>query len=441
MSIKNTLRESKREIKPGSRPLIHANMLNQQGKTDMALLLLVLSLFACKKVGSLNNGLALTPPMGWLAWERFRCEVDCDEDPYNCISESLFMDMADVLVSDGYKDAGYTYVNVDDCYMEKNRDSQGRLVADHNRFPSGMEKLGKYLHSKGLKYGMYESVGDKTCMNYPGSWQHISKDVRSFTSWKIDMFKFDGCFTEHWKLDKAYPEMGQALNKTGRPILYSCSWPYYFFAAGMPFNYTQLPHYCNMWRMYHDIDDTWNSISAIIKFYGDNQDLLASLAGPGHWNDPDMLIIGNYGLSYEQSKAQMAMWAVFAAPLFMSTDLRDIKPELRNILLNREVIAVNQDPLGTQGRKVLSRGGIEVWLRPIIPRGSSAVVFLNMRVDGTPVKFTTSLRDIGLTKRQGYHVREIFHEHDYGFMHPGDVFECRINPTGVVMITARLQSP
>ncbi|KAL1432946.1 hypothetical protein MTO96_001934 [Rhipicephalus appendiculatus] len=191
-------------------------------------------------------------------------------------------------------------------------------------------------------------------------------------------------------MDILYPAYTQSLNRTGRPIVFSCSWPAYQVDLGMKPNYRAIAHSCNLWRYYDDISDSWDSVLSILDYYASVQDTLIRASGPGRWSDPDMLIIGNYGLSYDQSKAQMALWAIMAAPLFMSVDLRTIRPEFKEILLNRQIIAVNQDPLGKMGRRIVSVNGIEVWARPLTPvtdEGfpSAAIVLFNRRHIGGPV--------------------------------------------------------
>ncbi|QQP38702.1 AlphaNacetylgalactosaminidaselike, partial [Caligus rogercresseyi] len=294
-------------------------------------------------VSSLDNGLSRTPPMGWLAWERFRCNTDCVNDPHNCISERLFKQMADILVSEGYQAAGYTYVNVDDCWLAHERDHRGRLQADHERFPSGMKALADYIHSKGFKFGIYEDYGNFTCAGYPGILGHLETDAYTFADWEVDYVKLDGCYSLPTDMDRGYPEFGYYLNRTGRPMIYSCSWPVYQTYSGMKPNYTSIINSCNLWRNFDDIQDSWQSVASVIDYYGDHQDTIIPNAGPGH---------GMILTCYEQCKTQMAMWAVFAAPLLMSVDLRTIKPDYKAILQNRNIIAVNQDPLGIQGRRI-----------------------------------------------------------------------------------------
>ncbi|CAH1268336.1 NAGA [Branchiostoma lanceolatum] len=447
------------------------------------------ALLLCRS-NTLDNGLARTPPMGWLAWERFRCNVDCVDDPYNCISERLFMQMADRLSEDGWKELGYNYINIDDCWMSMDRDEQGNLYANKTRFPNGIKKLADYVHSKGLKLGIYLDFGTHTCGGYPGSIKYLQKDAETIAGWGIDMLKMDGCYANVSDMSWGYPDMEMYMNKTGRPILFSCSWPAY--AGGIKVDYSVLGKHCNAWRNYDDIQDSWDSVTHIIDWFGDNQDVLAPAAGPGHWNDPDMvnytaigdhcnmwrnygdiqdswdsvtniidwygnnqdilvpaaapgqwndpdmvgggggdgrdcmdlltkmfsfisLIVGDYSLSYEESKAQMAMWAILAAPLFMSNDLRSISPEARTILMNKEVIRISQDSLGMQGRRVIKgTNKVETWVRQVQTKETYAVAFLNRREDGMPYNHTTTLGSLNFTSTMGYEVVDVYTNHRYG---------------------------
>ncbi|KAK4884295.1 hypothetical protein RN001_000566 [Aquatica leii] len=301
----------------------------------------VLLLLCCTSGYGLNNGLARTPPMGWMSWQRFR-------------------------ISRG----------------------RGRLQPDPDRFPFGMKDLADYVHSKGLKFGMYENFGGYTCAGYPGIINHLEEDAKTFAEWEIDYIKIDGCNASISDYKQGFTDFGKYLNATGRPIVYSCSWPYYIENKGIHADYKYLGEICNLWRSYEDVQDSYESVSDIIDWYKKNQDRLRQYGGVGHWNDPDMLIIGNYGLSYEQSKTQMALWAILAAPLLMSVDFRTIESKEKELLLNKDVIAINQDSLGIQGWWVNKISSIDVWIRPVNPvinnRTSYAVAFHSRRDDGYP---------------------------------------------------------
>ncbi|XP_072452402.1 alpha-N-acetylgalactosaminidase [Notamacropus eugenii] len=384
------------------------------------------------QVLSLENGLMRTPPMGWLAWERYRCNVNCEEDPDNCVSEDLFIEMADRLVEDGWIDLGYNHINIDDCWMACERDENGILVADPKRFPKGIKYLADYVHSRGLKLGIYGNMGNKTCMGYPGTTlDKVTLDAQTFANWTVDMLKLDGCFSSPEDRAQGYPAMAKALNATGRPIAYSCSWPAYDGGLPPEVNYTLLKDICNLWRNYDDIEDSWQSVLSIVDWFTKHQDMLQPVAGPGHWNDPDMLLIGNYGLSFEQAKAQMALWTIFAAPLFMSTDLRTISAQNMDILQNKLMIMINQDPLGIQGHKILkTKDNIEVFVRPLSKK-ARALVFFSRRTD-MPYRFKTTLRSLSFTESP-YLALDVFSGELVGIINLDSEFTVIINPSGVIM--------
>ncbi|XP_062931601.1 alpha-N-acetylgalactosaminidase-like [Cynocephalus volans] len=396
------------------------------------LLKTVLLLTLVAQVLVLENGLLRTPPMGWLAWERFRCNTNCKVDPKNCISERLFMEMADRMAQDGWRDAGYTYVNIDDCWIG-GRDDKGHLVPDPKRFPHGIAFLADYVHSLGLKLGIYQDMGRFTCRGYPGTTlDKVVQDAQTFAEWKVDMLKLDGCFSTPKHRAEGYPKMSAALNATGRPIVFSCSWP--AFEGGLPprVNYTLLANICNLWRNYFDIRDYWWSVLSILDWYVNHQDILQEVAGPGHWNDPDVLLIGNFGLSHEQSQAQMALWTVLAAPLFMSTDLRTISAQNVDILQNPLMIKIHQDPLGIQGRRILKeRSRIEVYLRPLSNK-ASAVVFFSRRID-MPYRYHTSLARLNFSGSTTYEAQNVFSGDVISGLQNDTNFTVTINPSGVVM--------
>ncbi|XP_046575091.1 alpha-N-acetylgalactosaminidase-like [Haliotis rubra] len=383
-------------------------------------------------VNAVNNGLARTPPMGWMSWQRYRCITDCVQQPDNCISESLFKRMADRLVSDGYKDVGYEYVNIDDCWPLKDRDAEGKIVPDPARFPSGMADLAKYMHSKGLKLGIYGDFGTETCGGYPGSKFYMDVDAETFADWGIDSLKLDGCYTNPDDYAAGYPLMEFFLNKTGRPILYSCSWPAYVKDP----DYKTIADNCNIWRNYGDIQDSWDSVKSIIGFYGDDKDNFTKFAGPGNFNDPDMIILGNFGLSYDQQRVQMAMWAVMASPLLMSNNLEDIRQETKELLLNKNLIAINQDPLGIQGTRKSQVGNIEIWSRPLSPVGKFAIAILNLGDGGCAAIVNTTLSYVGLTNQAGYTVTEGFTGAAVGKFSLTDHFVSKVNPSGIQLYVA-----
>ncbi|ELU14039.1 hypothetical protein CAPTEDRAFT_154474 [Capitella teleta] len=397
----------------------------------MMLRLLLFVLLVPSPALGLDNGLARTPPMGWLDWERFRCNTDCVNYPDTCIGEKLFKDMADEMSSGGYLEAGYEYVNIDDCWLAKERGPDGRLRADPDRFPSGIKGLADYVHSKGLKLGIYEDFGTKTCAGYPGSEYYLQMDAQTFADWGVDYLKLDGCYSDPHQYKDAYPAMSFWLNQTGVPILYSCSWPAYVVGAGDTPEYPLIAKYCNVWRNYGDIQDSWDSVSSIITFYGDDKGNFSDVAAPGSFNDPDMLIVGNFGLSRTQERVQMAMWCIMASPLIMSTDLRTINDESKALLLNKRAIAINQDALGVQGKRISKNGQVEVWTKPILPKGSFAFAFLNTASDGTPRTVSMKMADMGMTSANGYSVEEVFEGGRMMKLLPNDTMTAQVNPTGV----------
>ncbi|XP_072914607.1 alpha-galactosidase A [Hemitrygon akajei] len=385
----------------------------------------------------LENGLARTPVMGWLHWERFLCNVDCRSDPHNCISEQLYMQMADIMAAEGWKDAGYEYVCIDDCWLAARRDSNNRLQPDPLRFPSGIKHLADYVHSKGLKLGIYQDVGTHTCAGYPGSFGFYELDAKTFAEWGVDLLKFDGCnFINIDLLIEGYKNMSLALNRTGRGIVYSCEWPLYLQPFQQP-NYTDIKNHCNQWRNYIDISDSWSSLKSIISWTATHQNVIQSVAGPGGWNDPDMLVIGNFGLSRNQQVTQMALWAIMAAPLLMSNDLRNLNPESKALLQNRFVIAINQDPLGIQGHHVTKQGNFDLWSRPLAG-GGFAYAIINWAEIGGPEKFPIVMfgLDEGKACKEKCLVTEILPDIRFrGIKSPSSVVDFWVNPTGTVLFT------
>lgn len=305
-----------------------------------------------------DNGLARTPPMGWNSWNKFASRVD---DP-------TVRSIADAMASNGMKEAGYLYINIDDTW-EAGRDAQGNIQTN-KKFPD-MKGLADYVHSKGLKLGIYSSPGPNTCAGYEGTYGHEEQDARTYAAWGIDYLKYDWCGARNLYTDEemqaVYQIMGDALLKAKRPIVYSlCQygrqevWKWGADVGG------------NLWRTTGDIRDAWDSMTRI----GFSQNDLAPWAKPGHWNDPDMLEIGNGAMTNDEYKTHMSLWAILAAPLLAGNDLRSMSPEILAILTNREVIGVNQDKLGKQGARVWQSGEQEVWTRSL-KDGAVAVAFFN----------------------------------------------------------------
>lgn len=322
------------------------------------------------------EGLAKTPPMGWNSWNKFNCVVD----------EAMIRAMADAMVSSGMKEAGYQYVNIDDCWHGK-RDSLGFIQPDPERFPSGMKALADYIHSKGLKFGIYSDAGWETCAGRPGSRGYEYQDAMRYAEWGVDYLKYDFCNTEGLKAEGAYMTMRNALFKAGRPIVFSiCEW-----GSNKPWSWGK--DVGHLWRTTGDIGlgfdgdidhGTWKALGAMKIL--DLQDGLRQYAGPGHWNDPDMLEVGN-GLSVNEDRAHFSMWCMLAAPLISGNDLSNMSRETVEILTNKEAIAIDQDTLGIQGFKYSSNDSLETWFKPLAD-GDWAVCFLNRGIKSKTVEFS-----------------------------------------------------
>jgi alpha-galactosidase len=362
------------------------------------------------------DGLAPTPPMGWNSWNKFGCNV----------SEKLIKGAADALAASGMKDAGYQYVVIDDCW-QVGRDPAGKIVVDPQRFPSGMKALADYVHSKGLKFGIYSDAGTQTCAGRPGSKDHEAQDARTYAEWGVDYLKYDWCHTEGQDTRDAYAKMSQALRASGRPIVFSlCEW-----GSTKPWLWAQ--GLGQLWRATGDIQDCWDcargwggmGVTHIIDLMAD----LHPYAGPGHWNDPDMLEVGNGGLNTAENRAHFSFWALFAAPLMAGNDLAAMKPEVKEILTNREVIAVDQDPLGMQGRKVWDDGAREVWVKPLA-EGGKAVILFNRGTEESV--FAATWDQIGLFPGGKALVRDLWKKTDVGTF--TGRYESKVDPHGVVMV-------
>jgi alpha-galactosidase len=336
-------------------------------------------------VAAQSQQLAATPPMGWNSWNHFAGKV----------SDADVRAAADALVSSGMRDAGYIYVNIDDTW-EGQRDANG-VIQTNSKFPD-MKTLADYVHAKGLKLGIYSSPGPKTCAGYEGSYGHEEQDAKSYAAWGIDYLKYDLCGfrdvmkketgDEHsekaFEMQKAaYEKMHKALVATGRPIVFSlCQygwndvWKWGPEVGG------------NLWRTTGDINDHYNRMEQI----GFSQAGLSKYAGPGHWNDPDMLEVGNGGMTDDEYKTHMTLWVILAAPLLAGNDLSKMSPETLAILTNRDVIAVDQDKLGKQGDRVWAEGPTEIWAKPL-SGGAKAVALFNRAPD--PKLVTLNLREAG----------------------------------------------
>ena len=362
--------------------------------------------------------LAPVPPMGWNSWNKFGCNVD----------EQMIRDMANAMVSSGMKDAGYQYVVIDDCWQVE-RDAQGNIMADAKRFPSGMRALAEYVHSKGLKFGLYSDAGTKTCAGRPGSRGYEYQDARQYAAWGVDYLKYDWCNTSTQDAPSSYSLMHDASLASGRPIVLSiCEW-----GTAKPWMWGKSAG--NLWRTTGDIMDKWEGKSQYSLGMLNILDLQAGLdsfAGPGHWNDPDMLEVGNGGMTDNEYRAHFSLWAILAAPLISGNDLRSMTAEVAAILTNREVIAVDQDPLGREGRRVTKNGDIEVWIKEIAG-GNRAVVLLNR--GSVAREIGAEWTDLGYPPHIAAEVRDLWQKKSLG------IFKARFSTTvqghSVVMVTVR----
>jgi len=370
---------------------------------------------------ALDNGLAKTPPMGWNSWNKFGCKG---------LNEKVVRETADTMVSSGMKDAGYQFVILDDCW-QKGRDANGNIVADAERFPSGIKALADYVHSKGLKFGIYTDAGTMTCAKRPGSIGHEYQDAKQYANWGVDYLKEDWCNTlPGQNSESSYTLMRNALAESERAIVFSiCEW-------GSTKPWLWAGPIGNLWRATPDIQDCWdckkdwggNGVTQII----DQMNGLETYAGPGHWNDPDMLEVGNGGMTKEEYRAHFSMWALFSAPLLAGNDISNMTADTREILLNKEVIAIDQDPLGQQGRRVKKTGDQEIWSKQL-ENGSRAVVLLNR--GPAPTKIAVSWTDIGYPDSLAASVRNLWTANDLGKQ--TGTYSADVPSHGAVMLTIK----
>jgi alpha-galactosidase len=321
------------------------------------------------------EGLALTPPMGWNSWNTFAVNIN----------EQLVKDIADKMVSSGMKDAGYEYLVLDDAWMAKERDEQGNLVTDPGKFPDGIKAVADYVHAKGLKFGLYNCAGTKTCAGYPGTRGYEYQDARQYAAWGVDYLKFDWCNNEGLTAKEAYTTMSTAIKTAGRPMIFSlCEW-----GSNKPWEWAAPVGH--MWRTTTDITSMFSGVKKIgnwepfsVMRIIDLQNAIRQYAGPGHWNDPDMLEVGN-GMSASEDRAHFSMWCMLAAPLIAGNDLRKMTPQIVETLTNREAIAIDQDSLGVEGYRYASKDSVETWVKPL--KNGLAICFLNRSLKSQDVEF------------------------------------------------------
>ena len=326
------------------------------------------------------ESLAQTPPMGWNSWNKFGCEV----------TEAIIKRMADALVSTGLSDRGYEYINIDDCW-QIDRDIDGNILADSIKFPSGIKALADYVHSKGLKFGIYSCIGDKTCSGRPGSRGHEYQDARTYADWGIDFLKYDFCYHDKLNAEAAYKTMGDALYATKRPILFSiCEW-------GTTHPWLWARNIGHIWRTSMDLKACTNCIykeGAPLGWLNilEQQVSLAEYAGPGHWNDPDMLQVGNGNMSFYENRSHFTMWCMLAAPLILGNDISNMSGEILGIISNEEAITINQDPLGKQAYRYITKDDVDIWVKPLSGQ-RFAIAILNKSKNFSDFHFDWKWRD------------------------------------------------
>ncbi len=357
---------------------------------------------------ALDDGAARTPPMGWNSWNHFGCDID----------ERLIQRMADAMVASGMRDAGYHYVIVDDCW-QAGRDTQGAITADSRRFPSGIPALAEYVHARGLKFGLYTDAGTRTCMNRPGSLGHERQDAATYAAWGVDYVKVDWCASAGLDAATQYTIFRDALAATGRPIVLSiCTW-----GEQNPWDWGRGAGH--LWRTTSDIADRWPSVLQIIR----ENAVRAYAAGPGGWNDPDMLEVGNGGMTDAEYRTHFSIWSMMAAPLIAGNNLTRMPEATRAILLNHEVIAVDQDPRGTPALIVRDDGGPQVWSRPLADPNARAVALFNPT--DAPATIVVHWNEIGLPPGSAA-VRDLWAHADRGVA--ADEFTAIVEPHGTVLL-------
>lgn len=361
------------------------------------------------------EGLALTPPMGWNSWNTFGTQIH----------ESLIKEVVEALIASGMRDGGYQYVVLDDGWEAMERDSLGNILPDPVRFPSGMKALADFIHSKGFKFGLHNCAGTKTCAGYPGGRGREFQDARTYASWGVDYLKYDWCYHGTANAQETYKTMRDALYGAGRPVVFSlCEW-----GNNQPWLWAKdIGH---LWRTTGDITDCYNCqevYSMGWKIILDSQVGLEQYAGPDHWNDPDMLEVGNPGLTIAESRAHFSLWCILAAPLMAGNDVRNMRPEIRDILTNKEVIAIDQDPLGKQGFRFMQHPGKEIWAKEL-SNGEWAVCFLNsgendlhLRIQWNHLSFLKGT----------YKIRDLWQKKDIGTTK--ERFVRSISPHDVVLV-------
>lgn len=380
------------------------------------------------------ENLAQTPPMGWNTWNTFAGDIH----------ESLIKQTAEAMIANGMRDAGYTYIVIDDTWSKRQRDEQGNLVPDPEKFPGGMKALADYLHERGFKLGIYSCAGPRTCADYPGSWGHEFQDARLFASWGVDYLKYDWCNRGTADAKDAYSRISAALRAAGRPVVLSiCEW-----GQNKPWEWAaDIGH---LWRTTGDIYDSydgrkgwemgWKRILDLQHSLVENvgADGLNKFAGPGRWNDPDMLEVGNHGLTLAESRAHFSFWCILAAPLMAGNDVRAMTPEIRAILTDKDAIAVNQDKLGKQGFRAQSEPAknLEIWVKELSD-GDWAVCALN--TGAAPADLTIEWDRLWMLPRRLHAVRDIWGKRDLG--HTDKPLTLKVDTHDVIFVRLTPKAP
>lgn len=397
----------------------------------------MLALAACALASSAHaqkfDGIAATPQMGWNSWNTFACDIN----------EKLIRDTADAMVKNGLKDAGYEYVNIDDCWHGK-RDETGVIHPDPERFPSGMKALADYVHGKGLKLGIYSDVGATTCGGRPGSRGHEYQDAKTYAAWGIDYVKYDWCDSKGLSAVGAYTTMRDAIRAAGRPMLFSmCEW-----GDNKP------------WEWARDVGHSWRTTSDIHLCFDcefseasysrlgvlqilDKQAGLRAFSGPGHWNDMDMLEVGR-GLTEDEDRSHFAAWSMLASPLILGNDVRNMSDATKRILTNKAVIAINQDKLGIQAWRFLQSGQLEYFAKPLA-NDEWAVMILNRSEQAMPVSYQWAKSRINddANKRVLDTTKTVFDWTDAWTGKTGDTskkLEARLAPHGTIVLRLKARS-
>ncbi|XKL64007.1 hypothetical protein PGB90_004093 [Kerria lacca] len=367
-----------------------------------------------------------TPLMGWSSWAAFGCKSCLTFHYDECLSQIGIETIANLLVNEGFRDAGYQYIILDDCWQDTVRDTAQRLQPDKNRFPNGMWLVADYVHSKDLKLGIFTDLGISSGQQFPGSKGFFELDAYTFANWEIDYIKVSAA-----SADKNNIETDSLLE----------------LISIVNINFVTLKNTCDTWRFYGDINNNWSTILGIMDFYAENQMQLRSIAKDGKWNDADILAIGFDGITNDQVKAQIAVWCIIQSSLIFSADIRKLTPEQKDILKNKEIIAVHQNNSKERGFKLFNHGCMDVWIRAILPTSadgyfSYAIAFVNRNDFGEPIAYHIDLRDLGLHYSNGYEVTDLFAPENSSsktkLMFPYTKLYVHVNQSGVAFFKAKI---